>query len=190
MNKTSTSEQKIRAYLLFLSSPESLIDSDRVAELESKASAATDPIEKLRLLAALRTARVPDGLGLAHDFVQTARQWAEENGIPPETFEELGVPADVLRAAGLSRRTPRNSASAPEARGKSVSVTDIQTGIAERLPATFTLSAVADTVGGSPMTIRKAVDQMVTTGTIKRLGPTPNWQGRGRAPIQFKKTGK
>jgi len=36
-------------------------------------------------------------------FIEYGAQWADENGISYETFREMGVPADVLKQAGITR---------------------------------------------------------------------------------------
>jgi hypothetical protein len=36
------------------------------------------------------------------------------------------------------------------------------------------------------MTVRKAIEQMVESGNVERLGPDPQYRGRGRAPIRYR----
>jgi len=48
---------------------------------------------------------------------------------------------------------------------------------------------VADEVGGSPMTIRKALNELIADGTIERLGPDPDHHELGRAPIVYEVRG-
>jgi hypothetical protein len=69
-----------------------------------------------------------------------------------------------------------------------VSAKEITDSIVERMPQVFTLADVAHQIGGSPMTMRKAVDELVNSKKVVKLGPTPNWSGRGRAPLQFQKS--
>jgi hypothetical protein len=40
---------------------------------------------------------------LESDFVKTASKYAERKGISYAAWRELGVPADVLKKAGISR---------------------------------------------------------------------------------------
>lgn len=54
--------------------------------------AAADALEEADPAAALRAA-----------FVETAAAWAEERGVSYAAFREYGVPADVLKEAGISR---------------------------------------------------------------------------------------
>ena len=181
-------EAIVRQYLLFLEDPSRLVDDAEVRRLEGEASSATDPIERLKALAALARARNVDGSGYEQGFVRVARGWASDNSIPASTFAELGVPDAILRTAGLLA-TAKSSAPRPHrstgGRGRSVSAKEIQQHIATLTHGSFTLADIASSVGGSPMTIRKAVDGLVRSGTLKRLGPTPNWAGPGRAPILF-----
>jgi hypothetical protein len=53
------------------------------------------------------------------------------------------------------------------------------------LDGPFVLSDVMSGVGGSPATIRKAVDELVEAGQVTRLGPVPDHSGRGRAPVRY-----
>jgi hypothetical protein len=59
---------------------------------------ATDPAESAvrNYLASLNT---PDTF--RQGFVEHAKAWAEAQNIPPGAFEQMGVPADVLREAGI-----------------------------------------------------------------------------------------
>jgi hypothetical protein len=57
---------------------------------------------------------------------------------------------------------------------------------AVRLPKQFTLHDLAEKAGGgSQGTLKKAVDDLVTEGKVRRVGPVPNYRGRGRAPILY-----
>jgi hypothetical protein len=51
----------------------------------------------------------------------------------------------------------------------------------------ITLADVMANAGGSPATVRKAVEELVDAGQVAKLGPAPDWQGRGRAPIQYQR---
>ena len=187
MNQTVDAEQAIRTYLLSLQDPGSLVDTGRIAELETAARDATDPIARLKALAALSRARVPDLSSFEQGFVRHARSWAESNDIPPSTFREMGVSDAVLRSAGLSGKKMRSTPARVQERGKSVSAREISDAILRQMASVFTLADVATKIGGSPMTIRKAVDELVQAGHVQKLGPTPGWAGRGRAPLQFSK---
>jgi hypothetical protein len=39
-------------------------------------------------------------------FIEHAKAWAAAQDIPPEAFEQMGVPADVLREAGIVEERP------------------------------------------------------------------------------------
>ena len=188
IDETQVAETAVRNYLLYQDDPTQLVDADQVLRLEQAAAAATDPIAKLKALAALTRARQLDIHRYEQDFIQHARAWAEDNDIPGSVFGELGVPESVLRSAGFGVGRRGKASTAQTLRAKSVSAKDIQDHIVRWRKQTFTLANVAQTVGGSPMTIRKAVDELVRSGTITRVGPTPDWSGPGRAPIQFSKS--
>ncbi|MEP7047343.1 MAG: hypothetical protein ABI949_11705 [Ilumatobacteraceae bacterium] len=183
-----TAESAIRAYLLFLEDPRKLIDRDRVARLRTKAKDTKDPVERLRVYAELERAESSDETAYKGGFVQHAKNWAAANSVGPAAFRQLGVADDVLRSAGLVAAEARR-ARAVRKHSSSVGRTSVT---AESIKAhvrtlrgTFTMVDIQASVGGSPMTVRKAVQALVDDGTIKRLGPIRDWHGRGRAPIAF-----
>ena len=88
--------------------PESI--SMQIARID-KALATASPIQRLELtqkrfdLDAERvrlTTRV-DMSGLEKEFVKVAKSYAQRNGISYGAFRESGVPADVLKRAGITR---------------------------------------------------------------------------------------
>lgn len=183
MKDTLNPEEVIRTYLMSLEDPSLLVDTATVSELEKEVADASDPIDKLRALAALSRARVPDIESVRQGFVRHARTWAEKNDIPLATFAELGVSRDVLKSAGLAGKTPEN----PSPRPKAVTAKDIERALV-RTEGVFTLADVGRDIGGSPMTVRKAVEHLVKSGQLIKLGVDPQWTGPGRAPLQFRKS--
>jgi len=178
-------EGAVLAYLLALRDPRLLIDQTVVSDLEREVAQASDPIDKIKALAALRRAQSPDRAFAEARFVAVARAWADANDVPPATFVELGVSADVLRSAGFviddggehqfqARRT------------RSVTVAAIEEHIVRHASPTFTFADIARDIGGSPMTIRKAVRRLEVQGKVERLGPMSSWPGPGRAPVLFR----
>lgn len=187
-------EAAVRSYLVALDDPSKLVDESRIAELDAAVRSATDPIAKLKAMAELERARSVNVATYQLAFIQHAKQWATEHNIPGSTFQTFGVDDDTLRAAGLLSRAPKGSGgpqrkSRPQSgpRSNSVSADQIKAHIATRT-GTFTLSDLAAAVGGSPMTLRKAVGELVTNGTIRKLGADPTHNGRGRSPIIYQRT--
>jgi hypothetical protein len=187
MSDLHEAETAVRNYLLFREDPTQLVDADQVAALEAVASAAKDPIDKLKALAALTRARSLDAQTYEQAFIQHARSWATKNDIPAASFRELGIPDAVLRSAGLGPAGKSRVSAVKALRSKSVSAKDIQQYIVQMPRLRFTLAEVANEFGGSPMTVRKAFDELVHSGVIIKQGPTPEWSGPGRAPILFVK---
>jgi hypothetical protein len=189
---TKSAEEAIRSYLLFLDDPIKLRDEAEVQARTVAVLQAEDPIEKLKALAALEKASAIDDKALRAGFVEHARQWAETNGISVEAFLQLDVPSEVLTDAGFevpagrSRRSVVSSPSrsAPAARRPAVSASDIKEAVLT-FAEPFTLNEVMAKVGGSPMTVRKAVEDLIGEGRVQRRGPVPDYGGRGRAPIQY-----
>jgi hypothetical protein len=186
----SDSERAVRVYLSYLAAPQKAIDDRVVVDLERAAAAETDPIAKLRLLTQLRTARFPNVDALRDDFYVHARRWAETNDISFEAFRDLGVPDEDLVKAGLldaeKRDLPRLAGMSTQ-RARFVTVEEVKGHILSRRDQ-FTHVDIATDIGGSPMTIRKAVQELIATGKIELLGRQPSHQGPGRAPLVYRRT--
>jgi len=186
-------EGAVRLYLTWLEDPQQLVDRTKIESLQSQYDTSKDPIERLRLLGQLERARVADASQLEADFVRLAGSWAEDNDVPGSAFRTLGVADDVLAAAGLDSggrsRKSRSSRSAGRSAGrarraKAVSTETLRAWMLERSGA-FTVADVTGAAGGSPMTAKKALDELIDAGQVERLGPVADWRGRGRAPTAY-----
>jgi hypothetical protein len=195
--RPTSPEDAIRSYLLFLDDPTKLRDEGEVQRRTLAVLEAQDPIEKLKALAALEKAAAVDERALRAGFIEHAKDWAATNGISVKAFRELKVPVDVLTSAGfeiVAERTRRSvsgtvgSSGEPSRRRPAVSTTDIKEAVLTFVEP-FTLNVVMEKVGGSPMTVRKAVEDLIADGTVERPGPVPGYSGRGRAPIQYSRVG-
>lgn len=192
-NDAPPPEAAVRRYLMSLQDPSTLVDEDSIRRAEAAVERATDPIDKLHALADLEQARQADGDQARTDFVTHARAWAEAEHIPASAFRELGVSEQVLKDAGfrVSRgpRRPRHSADGrggTRAARRPLEQIKAATG---RLPKRFTLSDLADAAGGgSPATLRKAVEQLMDEDKVRRIGPMESHPGRGRAPMVYELT--
>jgi hypothetical protein len=189
-------EGAVRLYLLYLEDPSKLRDESEIQRKTQAVLDAEDPIDKLKALADLERVAKVDEEPLRKGFVEHAKAWAEPQGIPVTAFRELQVPDEVLREAGFDvpatspRRRRGGGAPAPNdgrQRAKAVPVEDIKSYVLQQT-GTFVLTDVMNGVGGSPATVRKAVDDLVESGQVERLGPVPDYQGRGRAPIQYNRS--
>jgi hypothetical protein len=192
--ETIDAEGAVRLYLLYLEDPAKLRDE---AEIQKKSQAATDakdPIDKLKALAELERVANVDEAPLQEAFVKHAKGWAEEQQIPLSAFRELRVPDDVLREAGFDvpsgrQRRRRGGAASGDGRprAKSVPVEEVKAFVLKQ-KGTFILTDVMSGIGGSPATVRKAVDELVESGQVEKLGPVPDYGGRGRAPTQYSRS--
>lgn len=189
----TTPEEAVRRYLLWLEDPASLVDADAVARAEAAVAEAPDPLARLHALADLEHARAADADGVTEDFVTHALTYSEAESIPVAAFRSAGVGDDVLRQAGFDvgrgRRSSRRSGSRGQgSRAPKVSIEELKAATL-RLPKQFTLSDVAQEAGGgSPQTVRKAVDEMIAAGQARNLGPKADHHGRGRAPTLYELT--
>jgi hypothetical protein len=192
-------EGAVRLYLLYLEDPSKLRDESEIQRKTQAVLDAKDPIDKLKALADLERVAKVDEEPLRKGFIEHAKAWSEPQGIPVSAFRELQVPDDVLREAGFdvpvaSQRRRRGGGSGSTSgladgrqRAKAVPVEDIKSYVLEQT-GTFVLADVMSGVGGSPATVRKAVDELVESGQVERLGPVTDYQGRGRAPIQYNRS--
>lgn len=107
----------VKRYLEYLASrrpgrpvtPERL--KERLRSIESRLGSEADPLKALEL----RQARIDATAALAHaeavsntaelesDFIEHAKSYAERKGISYAAWREAGVPATVLRVAGINR---------------------------------------------------------------------------------------
>lgn len=193
MSEETSPANAVRRYLLWLEDPSSLIDGAAVARAEALVRDATDPLDRLHALAALERARHADADGVIADFVAHAHAYAEAESIPVSAFQAAGVGTDVLARAGFDvgarpRGRGRSSGGGGEgaaARSPKVSIDELKAATL-RLPKQFTLAQVAEAAGGgSPQTVRKAVDELIAEGRARSLGPKTDHHGRGRAPTLY-----
>lgn len=187
---TDTAEGAVRLYLMYLDDPTKLVDQTAVKKAEAAVGSAKDPLDRLQALATLERARQADGDLLRKDFVAQARTYAEDQDIPASAFREMGVPADTLAEAGFDMGTSRRRRrSAPTTAGRSraprVPLDEIKSAVGS-LSKRFTLSDLADAAGGgSPATLRKAVDELIADKRVTKIGPKEDHHGRGRAPTVY-----
>lgn len=176
-------------YLQYLEDPTQLVDESSVQKLEQDIEMAKDPVEKLRAIAALERVSAIDGSQFEEEFIRNAKAWAEEEGIPAAAFRSMGVPDAVLVRAGFDegrRRGGRGTrrSQARTSRARSTSTDEIQQWVLSTT-APFTLADVQQSVGGSPATIKKAIDELTAGGRLENLGPVADHSGRGRAPYHY-----
>lgn len=191
-DNSTDAEEAVRSYLLYLDDPSKLRDDAEIQKKTQSVLDAVDPIDKLKALAELERVAKVDEAPLREGFVAHAQDWAMSQGVPVAAFRELRVPDDVLRAAGFelpaaTDRRRRSSAESPRQRAKSVPVEDIKAFVLAQ-SGTFVLADVQAGAGGSPATVRKAVEELVDSGQVEKLGPVEGYSGRGRAPIQYSRS--
>lgn len=187
-----SSEDAVRMYLQYLADPTKLVDQASVKKLESDVDKAKDPIDKLKAVAALERARAVDGQQHEDAFIRNARAWADAEGIPLAAFKTMGVPDAVLARAGFDdgrRRGGRSRSAAKRAttrsgRAKSTSADAIREWVLATA-GTFTLADVQKGIGGSPATIKKAIDELIEADKVENLGAAAEHHGRGRAPYHY-----
>jgi hypothetical protein len=190
---TTSPEDAVRRYLAWVDDPSTAVDQAAVDAAEAAFASASDPIEKLHAAAARDKALVADASGIERDFIIHAKAYADAEGIPASAFSALGVSADTLAQAGFavtSSRGRRGPSARPDTRpaaprAPQVPVTQIKA-TALQMPKRFTLAQVADRAGGgSPVTVRKAVDELIAEGRVVSTGPDANHTGPGRAPTLY-----
>ena len=201
MSEHDAAEQAIRRYLLWLNDPGSIVDLTAIDDAERVAKQTTDVIEKLKALSRVEHLRLGDSAAVKRAFLEHAKIWSDQHEIGAASWIRLGVPPEVLREAGITgNRAGRPHASRPAAKRATSSATSTGTrrpkagsvtiaqivAHVQTMTGPFVLTDIADQVGGSPMTLRKAIEQMVESAKVERLGPDPQFSGRGRAPIRYR----
>jgi hypothetical protein len=190
MTAAKTAEDAVRTYLRYLEDPNALRDEAEIDKGRQAVETAADPIDKLKAIAELERVSNIEEEPIRKGFVGHAKDWAYEVGVPVSAFRELKVPDDVLREAGFDVPTGRGrgrSAHAPRQRAKAVPIEDIKDWVLSQ-KGTFLLADVMNGAGGSPATVRKAVDELIEAGSVEKLGPVPEYSGRGRAPVQYSRS--
>ena len=183
--ETTTPETAVRNYLTFLSDPDSLRDPEEVRKLEDEVAKATDIVEQLMARAALRKAMMLDPDTYERAFIEVAREWADAQGVPGEVFEEMGVRSEVLEAAGFYGKRPRRAVGGPRKaaappgapRRASVKSDALEAGILA-LGGPFSVRDVSERVGGSTITVTKAIERLEAQKKIVTAGERANERGR------------
>jgi DNA-binding transcriptional ArsR family regulator len=144
----------------------------------------------LRAIAAVELAKAADPDMFRSAFVAHAKQWANAEGVPASAFRSMGVPADVLAAAGLDggQRRRRGKAKAQPSAGTrtrrpSVKADQLEQGVLG-MSGEFTIKDVVDQVGGSQLTVRTTLDRLEAQGKVTTAGERSG--GRGRAAKTWK----
>lgn len=103
----------VAAYLALCGAPKAAGDREALsakrAELQRRVATAATPIERLRLVQ--QRVDLDDAINrlvaqerrpeIEAAFIKVAAGWCDRNGISARALREVGVPADVLRQAGL-----------------------------------------------------------------------------------------
>jgi hypothetical protein len=84
---------------------------ERIAEVDGQIAEAASPLQRLQLLQLRRDLEAAsqeeddpeEGERVRKAFVKNARAYARAKGISYASFREIGVPADVLKEAGITR---------------------------------------------------------------------------------------
>lgn len=150
-----------------------------------------DPIDKLRAIAARQRAELVDPAPLRAAFVAVAKGWADAERIPVTAFQAMAVPDNVLHEAGFEVLAPRRRRAASRrqagagGRRTGLGVAQVRTWVLEHAPAVFTVLDATEGSGASAAAARRAITELVDAGDLTRLGPAPDWNRPGRAPVRY-----
>ncbi len=185
---STNSEAAVRNYLAYLADPASIVDQTKIDALNAAVNAEKDALVKLRLISDRDRAQNVDASVVRGDFIIHAAEWAKASNVTTSAFQQMGVPNDVLHAAGLLGKKGRGkakSAGAPKGtRAPGVRSEGIRAAISAK-SGVFTISEVARDTGATVATVTKVVNGMVEDGAVKNLGQAEKTGARGRAPVQF-----
>jgi hypothetical protein len=180
----TTPETAVRNYLIFLTDPDSLVNTVEADRLREVLAESVDPIDRLMTMAALDRASAPDLESYEQAFITQAKEWAEAEDVPASAFETMGVPRHVLEAAGILPKPGRGrgrvgtATKAPHAPRKAMVKSDaLEAGILA-LTEPFSVRDVSEKVGGSTITVTKAIERLEAQKKIVEASPRPNERGR------------
>lgn len=180
---SKSTESAVRTYLTALRDPSALRDESRLEQLQSELESSSDELERLRLRQQIIDIESPSVSQYEDEFITHAKAWAEEHGVTARAFEAEGVPAQVLRRAGLA---PAGGGRKPRRTGARTRVTVDE--VRALIPrGAFTIRTLQETSGASPAVVRKVVNEELANGRLKEVGPDPDHRGPGRSPTLYKK---
>jgi len=184
MAETTTPETAVRDYLTSLTDPDSLVNTVEAERLREVLAESVDPIERLMTMAALDRVSAPDLDTYEKDFTTLAKEWAEAQGVPASAFEQMGVPRHVLEAAGIIPRAGRGRGRVKAAptkqttpRRAAIKSDELDAGILA-FEEPFSIKDVTEKVGGSTITVTKAIERLQAQGKVKAAGERANERGR------------
>ena len=176
-------EESIERYFQFLADPSTLVDQERVNELRRSIDSTTSLMDRALLISELERAESADPTEVVKGFISHGRRWAEAKGVSSSALRSVGVPAEVLSAAGIDGRRKGNEPrpSGRVGRGRGVTSTEVREHVLSRT-APFTYQQVMVDTGSSLMTVRKAVERLLGEQKVALVGQDAEWAGPGRAP--------
>lgn len=191
MATDTPNEDAVRAYLVYLQDPKSLIDHETIASLESDLSSETNPLNRLKLRTQLERLQNPDTAAVEQGFLDHAKAWATAHDVGPAALRAEGVSTSVLRRAGFSvaggkRKPSRSKASkdkAPKAKAKT-SLEEITTWMLKQRKA-FTVAEAAAATGASRASASKALNGLYEEGTVVDAGEAER-TGPGRPALAYR----
>ncbi len=162
-------DEAIRNYLIFLDNPEDLRDAEAISAKQQELASATDPLNRLHLHDELVSLRDLPETRFQAPFIANALEYAEHHGVSVAGFESLGVSRSVLREAGFDVQHPN----------KGISVLTVIEMVLEKDWTEFTKPAAQILTGSSPVTITKAINEMMKADQITLTDRTTTGTGRG-----------
>jgi hypothetical protein len=180
----------VRAYLLYLRDPSTLVDEDEIATAEqalADAKKTGDPLAELDAHAGLERARTADPRHVEDAFVANAKAYADHRGISAQAWRSMGVPDDMLRRAGLlaGSGTRATTAETPAAKRRTRVSREQVVDAIRHTSGTFSIADIAEVTGASGATVRKVVSDLIDADEVVEMGEDPEHDGRGRAPILY-----
>lgn len=192
MATAKSQEDAIRRYLTYINNPDELVDQSQIETLQQKLSESHDPVERIKLRNEIERTKQPPADELEAEFVNVAKQWAEQHGISAEALRAEGVKPAVLRKAGFTiGGGTRKRTTAAKRTGKSrqrASKDDvIQHLTSQSSGSEFTLNDVMEATGASRSTVNQVISRLTEEEKVKKVGKAGH-TGPGRAPDLFQVT--
>lgn len=188
----ASAEAAINRYFRLLNNPDSLLDSEAIAKAAKRIEEAETPVARILARQEHADLQVPDVDGITATFVEHVKQWADDNSVDAAILLHEGVPADVLKQAGMDtqvKAAERIAAPAPERRKSRsrVKADEIHSWLARRRsPDAITVRDVVAGTGASSAVVRRVVNEVVEEGLYVEAGLLQD-EGPGRAPMTYRR---
>lgn len=188
----SEAEQAINQYFQLLNNPDALLDDEAIEKAAKRIKEAETPVARLLARQEYADLQVPDIDGITSTFTEHVKDWAEANNVSVSILLSEGVPADVLKSAGMETQvkaaertvTPPEKKKHKRTRVKGEEVRNFL--MRRRSPDAITILEVCEATGVTSAPARRIMYELIDEGVYVEAGVREEF-GPGRAPMTYRK---